>query len=271
MKSTRTNHSSSLAPGAIALPRQQQIEAVLFDMDDTLIDWSGIELGWQELNRPLVANVYNFLEQLGHSLPDRDVFHGSFVQRVSEVWDEASENWSGPDFAEALRRVCADAGLDTTGMEMDALMRAYDWQPIPGAALYPDTLAVLQALREGGYALGLVTNSYFPMWMRDVELEHYQLLDFFDVRLTACDAGHLKPHRAIFTQALERLGAEPGRAVFVGDRPEHDIRGANDAGLISVLLDPPHLQREQNGVVPDYTIRSLSELLPILVELEKQT
>ena len=156
---------------------------------------------------------------------------------------------------------------------------------MPGVVPYPDTVAVLQALREAGYALGLVTNSYFPMWMRDVELEHYQLLDFFDVRITACDAGHLKPHRAIFTRALEHLDTEPERAVFVGDRPEHDIRGANDAGLISVLLDPPqdlgagrdlrqareYLERDLDGVVPDYTITTLSELLPILVELEKET
>ena len=169
-------------------------------MDDTLIDWSGLKLGWEELNRPLVANIYTFLEQLGHTLPDPDEFHSAFQRRSSEAWNQATENWSGPDFAEVLRRVCADAGLDPGGLDIDALMRAYGWQPMPGVVLYPDTVAVLQALREAGYALGLVTNSYFPMWMRDVELEHYQLLDFFNVRITACDAGHLKPHRAILTR-----------------------------------------------------------------------
>lgn len=239
-------------------------------MDDTLIDWSGLQQGWEEINRPLVANVYSFLRELGHTMPEPGVFHSAFVRRVNEVWDQAAEDWSGPDFAEVLRRVCTDAGLDPNGLDVEALMRAYNWRPMPGVVPYPDTLAVLEALRASGYALGLVTNSYFPMWMRDVELAHYQLLDFFDVRMSACDAGHLKPHRAIFTQALERLGTEPERAVFVGDRPEHDIRGANDAGLISVLLDPPHLTRDLDGVAPDYTIGSLSELLPILVELEKE-
>jgi putative hydrolase of the HAD superfamily len=192
------------------------------------------------------------------------------LQRESEVWNQAAELSSRPDFAEVLRRVCTDAGLDLGDLDTEALLRAYDWQPMPGVVPYPDTQVLLRALREGGYALGLVTNSIFPMWMRDVELAHYQLLDYFDVRMTACDVGHLKPHRAIFTQALQRLGAAPERAVFVGDRPEQDIRGANDAGLISVLLDPPHLQRDLDGVVPDYTISSLSELLPILVELENE-
>ncbi len=262
--------SRSPAPEAIARPRRRRIDAVLFDMDDTLIDWSGLQLGWEELNRPLVANIYTFLEELGHALPDPDEFHSAFGRRASEAWEQATEDWSGPDFAEVLRRVCVDAGLDPDELDMDDLMRVYDWQPMPGVVLYPDTIAVLQALREGGYALGLVTNSYFPMWMRDVELAHYELLDFFDVRITACDAGHLKPHRAIFDRALAQLETEPERAVFVGDRPEHDVRGANDAGLISVLLDPPHLARDLDGVVPDYTINSLSELLTILVELEKE-
>jgi FMN phosphatase YigB (HAD superfamily) len=57
--------------------------------------------------------------------------------------------------------------------------------------------------------------------------------------------------------------------VFVGDRPVNDIAGANEAGMISVLISPPHLDRELNGVQPDYIIQRLSELIPILDKLEE--
>ncbi len=63
------------------------------------------------------------------------------------------------------------------------------------------------------------------------------------------------------------MKVSPDRAVFVGDRPKNDIAGANAVGLVSVLMDPPHLARDLNGVVPDYTIPCLTDLLPILDEL----
>jgi putative hydrolase of the HAD superfamily len=247
---------------------RRTIEAVLFDLDDTLIDWSGMELGWEELNRPLVDNIYNHLEQRGQHLPSKAAFFDAFVHRVQEVWDEAKEDLSGPEFREALRRVCVDAGFDPAEELIDGLLRAYDWRPMPGVVPFPDTIFVLETLHEAGYKLGLVTNSFYPMWMRDVELAHYNLLEFFDVRISASDAGYIKPHSAIYEQALASLDVTPERTVFVGDRPQHDILGANEAGLISVLIDPPHLARDKDGIEADYTICSLSELLPILEQLE---
>ncbi len=258
------------ASAPAAHSRSRKIEAILFDLDDTLIDWSGMEVAWEDLNRPLVDNIYDHLAQLGNTLPERAVFYQSFLRRVQEVWDEASDSLLGPEFGEALRRVCSDAGLDPALVDLESLMQVYDWRPMPGVVPYPDTVMVLQALHEAGYALGLVTNSFYPMWMRDVELRHYRLLDYFDMRISAADVGYIKPHKAIYEHALSLLGTEPGRTVFVGDRPQHDILGANEAGLISVLLDPPHLARERNGIEADFTITSLSELIPVLEQLEAE-
>jgi putative hydrolase of the HAD superfamily len=106
------------------------------------------------------------------------------------------------------------------------------------------------------------------MWMRDSELVAYNLIQYFDARVTAADIGYLKPHPFIYHRAIEMLQTTPEKAVFVGDRPKNDIAGANDSGLTSVLMDPPHLNRDLDGVVPDYTISSLSELLPILEHLD---
>ncbi len=68
---------------------------------------------------------------------------------------------------------------------------------------------------------------------------------------------------------METLAVEPQQAVFVGDRPANDIAGANEAGLVSVWINPPHLELELNGVVPDYEVTELAQLLPILNKLDK--
>jgi putative hydrolase of the HAD superfamily len=106
------------------------------------------------------------------------------------------------------------------------------------------------------------------MWMRDIELQAFGILDFLDVRLTSGDVGYMKPHPFIYWRALELLGVKPEESVFVGDRPANDIAGANEAGLTSVLISPPHLNRDLDGVRPNYTISNLKELLPILAQLE---
>lgn len=250
--------------------QKRSIEAVIFDLDDTLLDWSQPELEWHEFTRPMADNVYDHLVAEGHSPGDRDRFFQLLREQVREEWERAKEDWSGANFGEALQKACQEAGADMERLDLEETMRAYDWRPMPGVDLYDDARAVLDELRERGYQIGLITNSFLPMWMRDVELEHYGLIHYFDARLTSGDAGYMKPHPAIYEQMLELLAVPAERAVFVGDRPQNDIAGANEAGLISILIDPSHLDRELNGIIPDYTITRLSELLPILEKLERE-
>ena len=139
---------------------------------------------------------------------------------------------------------------------------------LPGVKTFEDTLDVLEQLKNDDYKIGLITNAMQPMWMRDIELRHFGILDYLDARLTSGDVGFMKPHPFIYWRALELLDVEPETAVFVGDRPANDIAGANEAGLISVLMAPPHLDRELGEVRPNYTITKLTELLPILAQLE---
>jgi HAD superfamily hydrolase (TIGR01509 family) len=245
-----------------------KIDAVIFDLDDTLIDWAEPSLTWAEFTRPKIENVRQHLLGCGHQLPPADEFFDVVDRAMRDTWVEAKPTWLIPSMGEVMCRVFAGLGLDTGQIDVDEVLRRYDWGPLPGVVLYPDTIQVLDALRLHGYKIGLLTNSFMPMWMRDVELHAYGLMEYLDVRLTSGDVGYLKPHPAIFQAILEMIEASPGRTVFVGDRPQDDIAGANKAGLISVLIDPPHLNRELDGVQPDFTITSLSELLPILDELD---
>ncbi len=138
-----------------------------------------------------------------------------------------------------------------------------------GVTLFDDTIPVLETLRQRAYKIGLVTNSMLPMWMRDVELHAYNIIDYFDARITSGDAGYMKPHPVIYTKILTALEITPEQAVFIGDRPGNDIAGANAVGITSVLMSPPHLNHKLNGNEPDYIITNLSDLLPILEALEK--
>lgn len=247
-----------------------RIEAIVFDMDDTLIDWSEPAMDWVTFTRKKLANIHRYLTDAGHDPPPLELIHKAVTAELRTRWAEARENWSGVSFVEVLQASFAALGFDLAGIDAEELLRAYNWAPMPGVAPYEDAIPALKALRRRGYKIGLITNSSLPMWMRDVELAHYNLLDYIHVRLTSGDVGYIKPHPAIYQKMLQLLDASPERSLFVGDWPEHDIAGANNAGMISVLLDPPHLTRPLNGVAPDYTITSLAELLPLLDQLEEE-
>jgi len=250
------------------MTQQRYIQAVIFDFDDTLIDWSGQTQPYPEIYRFHIESLYAFLSEANHALPDYETFFQQYQEVVKQAWDEAKTVWAGVNFSSLLQTLFRNLSLDLTQIDMQAAMCAFNWQPVPGVAPFADTHATLQTLKQQGYKLGLITNSMMPMWMRDIELRAYQLLDYFDARLTSGDFGYMKPHPAIYNEALKRLDCTPARAIFVGDRPANDIVGAKEAGLISVLMSPLHLSRNLNGIQPDYTIETLQELLPILASLE---
>lgn len=244
------------------------IAAVLFDFDDTLIDWSQRTKSWEEISLVNISNIHAHLTQAGHDLPGVTDFHQQYHEVLKKSWERANSTWESVCFATVLKETFAAFDLDPDQIDLDTIMQIYDWQPMPGVAPYQDTIPVLQQLRQNGYKIGLITNAMLPMWMRDIELHRYQLLEYFDVRLTSGDVGYIKPHPAIYLEALKRLDVPPEQAIFVGDRPAYDIAGANNAGMISVWLNPPHLEEKLDGVEPDYTITRLVELLPILEGLE---
>lgn len=247
-----------------------RITAVIFDMDDTLIDWSGQEIFGAEIGQRHLRRAYTHLAGQGFDLPAPEDFFDSFGNILVRAWAEAKQTWAGVSLADVLAQTLAAAGLEPGQVDMEALLRVYEWEPVPGVRPFPDTLPVLQTLKRQGYKIGLVTNAMQPMWMRDVELENYGILPYLDARITSGDTGHMKPHPAIYRRILALLEVEePARAVFVGDRPENDIAGANEAGLTSVLITPNHLRYDLKNVRPDYTINRLAELLPILADLEQ--
>lgn len=248
-----------------------QLDTIVFDLDDTLISWAKPQISWSDYLKPFFASMTEHLQAQGFAV-DGAALATSFGRNTRNAWDYARENdhHVAVSMGGVLYRVLEELGLSADEIDIDQLMRRSNWRPFPGVALYPDTHDVLDEIRARGYKIGLITNAFQPMWMRDIELECYHLLDRLDARITSGDTGFMKPHPAIFWRMLGMLDSAPDRAMYVGDSPAHDVRGANATGMISVHIDPPHLDKQPTSSVeqPDHTITTLSDLLPILKNLK---
>jgi len=212
------------------------VKAILFDLDDTLLDWGHFAANWEEIEAKHLPPVFEYLTTLGEVQGDLNLFLAHFRERTRHVWLDARTTLIAPHVGKVLVQTATMLGIPEDQIDQRTCMEVYGWGKVEGTSIFPDVIDGLTLLRERGVKFGMVTNAFQPMWMRDVELEQHGLLDFFPAcRFSAADVGHLKPHPEIFRRALDCLGTRPEETVFVGDNPVADIAGAQAAGMRAVI------------------------------------
>ncbi|WP_029288574.1 HAD family hydrolase [Cellulomonas sp. HZM] len=122
--------------------------------------------------------------------------------------------------------------------------------------VHDESLALVAALRAGGYGVHLGTNqeSMRGAYMR-TSLGYD---DLFDVSCYSHDLGVAKPDPGFFVEAARRIGADPGTILFVDDTAPN-VEGARAAGMPAVVwhLDEGHdvlrARLAAHGVVAQHT------------------
>jgi len=225
--------------------------AIFFDLDDTLIDYSGrVEACWDAAcGRVAGAGL-----------------DPAAVARM--VHDVRAWFWSDParhareriDMLAAWTKIAA-AALDRVGHPSELLARAiatdFAARRLEATALFADTVPCLERLRARGIPLGLVTNG--DARMQREKLARYALEPFFDVIVIEGELGSGKPSPAVYHHALQALGARAEDTVMVGDNFEWDVAGARQVGMTGVFLDRAG-RGIPLGAPPVPVIRTLAEL-----------
>lgn len=247
------------------------LKAVLFDLDDTLLDWSACQIDWQATYQQHMASVYHYVASCGHELESLEIFLDVAWGLVIERWTNAQQTFVAPNVANILLEVFEHFNIPRTKLSLPDLLDAYGWRAFVGVTAFPDVYDVLPELQAHQVKLGLVTNAAQPIEMRDRELVAFNIRQYLDDygRVTAADVGYLKPHPAVFQRAMDYLGVEPHEIVFVGDSVEADIVGSqnlNIKGVLRRIPERPNQMRlvESQEVTPDAIIDTLHDLLPCL-------
>ncbi|GLY30523.1 HAD family hydrolase [Kineosporia sp. NBRC 101731] len=233
------------------------IEAVLFDLDGTLLDHE--------------SAASAALAQTCGLGPDDPA-----LPELLQVWRELEASVFGRFLAGELtfteqRRVRVAAlarhrGLGSwTDEQTDAWFAGYLQAYEAGWRAYDDVAEVVDRLVARGLKLGVVTNGQGDQQRRKLAAIGWDTLT--DVVLVSGEVGVSKPDPAIFALACHRLDLPAERVLCVGDRLDLDAAAARDAGLTGVWLDRAGEGEEPGpGAGPGVpVIRGLGELPDLML------
>ncbi len=248
------------------------IEAVLFDLGDTLVDLGEGRGSYEERLLLRAGHVHDVLSGQGVAgLPERALFAAALAEDSEAQYHAALAELRGIDIYTVMARFLARQGLSLSDELVEAAGAAYCvGSGGPSAPLRAGAREVLQQLRAAGYRLGAISNTVQPARFMAESLARRGLAAYFDAQVYSSEAGVAKPHPDIFRRALDLLGVAAEAAVYVGDRLVADIGGAHAAGLRGVLIEVGHRIERHATIVPDARIRELAELPAVLLGLQGQ-
>ncbi|NHB59266.1 HAD family hydrolase [Acinetobacter sp. 194] len=223
------------------------IKAVLFDLDQTLLDrTTSLKkfLNWQ-------INFYQ--------LVDSDL-KNDFIQRFL-VLDANGSVWKDRVYAQLIEE------FQITHHSTEILLQSYIQDFNKFCTPFDGVKTTIEALYENGYKLGLISNGKSPF--QEHNFYALGLKQYFSSIIVSEAVGLRKPDPRIFHLACEQLKIYPQDAIFVGDNWKVDIQGAQSAGLQALYFQGGELQHQPQATEKNI-INNFSDVLKVIQTLRSQ-
>ncbi len=215
------------------------IDAVIFDLDGTLVDsFDG-----------MIGNVQAVLRDFGYLAPEAGAIRRMMRQGM------------------LLEHMLAVAG--TSESVIAALVREYraryDSGIVQAIRPFPETVPCLVALRDAGLRLAVATSKRYDVAVK--ALAAAGLTDWFPVVIGHDSVANPKPGPDMVLEAARLHGVKATRCLVAGDSA-YDIEMGRAAGARTcAVLGDEHVTGVVLNSNPDYTVKRLDELPSIVAAL----
>lgn len=190
------------------------IKAVIFDVDNTLIDFL-------RLKRLCLGAAVDAMIDAGLKMDRKEA-----LKIIYEIYDTVGMEDS-MIFQRFLKKVLGRIDYKILSYAIIAYRMIRFGLLVP----YPGAKRALIKLKEKGLKLAVVSDApKLKAWLR---LSSMRFDDFFDVIVTYEDTMKKKPSKKPFQLALKELGLKPEECLMVGDMLQKDVKGAKSLGMYS--------------------------------------
>jgi putative hydrolase of the HAD superfamily len=222
------------------------IKAVVFDLDNTLVDFMKMKSNAIEAAIPAMIDA-------GLPMDGTD-----YSKVIDEIYKEQGIEYQQV-FDMLLQRVLKRVDNKILAAGIVAYRRAREAALTP----YPHVYSTLYELMKMGVKLGIVSDAPVKeAWLR---LAYLNFHNIFDAVVTFDETGERKPHPKPFLMILEKLDVKPEDAIMIGDWAERDIVGASKIGMKTAFAKYGDTFKTKIHNA-DYELHDCSELLTIIIK-----
>jgi HAD superfamily hydrolase (TIGR01662 family) len=219
--------------------KASNVKGILFDLDGTLVD-----------SRSTIAGC--FIQAL-------NVLQVSHQETVESIGSLIHLPFGTINTTQHL-----NMDASTFDLFVETYRNLYLESPTAHSALYEGVPAVLESLKESGYALALATGKRIDLAeavVRALKLDvYFDRIQGYELHLNP------KPEPDILLEATKHLQLQPEDVMMVGDTLV-DIQAAKKAGMTNVAVLYGFGSKESfNGCPPDYWLESIVDLTKKLEE-----
>ncbi len=226
----------------------QQFQTLLLDADNTLFDFTAgeriaLETAFLQHGCPLTEDIYKNYERINVDLWKK--YEQGLMDRRTVIYSR---------FGLLFQEI---------GIKIDGVAFEDVYQELLGQQhiLLPNAQEVIDYLHVK-YKLYIVTNGVTATQMR--RLKDSGLDRYMEGIFVSEATGYQKPMKEFFDYCFERIpGFEAEKSLIIGDSLSSDIKGGNNAGIMTCWYNPLRLKKEADIKV-DYEIQSLTELYQFL-------
>jgi len=230
--------------------KRLNIEAILFDLDDTLIYTSEIFILFMEKYSRVVG------EKIGVGAMEMMLALQAINDEEYKTMGVNPKRWEA--VVEKLV-VKFSHGKKEILENLDILKTIYAVEP----RMRTGVRTMLEILKESGIKLGLVTHANVE-WT-EFKLNRLGLWDYFDQVIIVDENGHKKADD--WERGMERMEVEPEKCLVVGDSLGGDVRPGDELGARTIYLPSPW-SVYRHGEVPGKTV-VISEIFELLAALDR--